>query len=246
MISFYDDTRSSFTNFAMSGIDKRHYGVELGLSIPVWNGISVVGAVSWGDYTYTSNADFVQTVDNVDRIVLRDKVNWKGMHVESSPQTAINVGLDYRGARNWFAGVNLNYYDRLYLSMNPFYRTNTASEYFTNLILSELSMPEPNMTTIDGALSSINELRAQEEFGGYFTLSANVGKNWYIGRYMLGMSLEVKNILNDQDIRTGGYEQMRMSKVRAANTGDYVFGRFPSKYFYMLGTTYFLNVYLRF
>nr|WP_197714859.1 TonB-dependent receptor [Alistipes megaguti] len=246
VISFYDDTRSSFTNFAMSGIDKRHYGVELGLSIPVWNGISVVGALSWGDYTYTSNADFVQTVDNVDRIVLRDKVNWKGMHVESSPQTAINVGLDYRGARNWFAGVNLNYYDRLYLSMNPFYRTNTASEYFTNLILSELSMPEPNMTTIDGALSSINELRAQEEFGGYFTLSANVGKNWYIGRYMLGMSLEVKNILNDQDIRTGGYEQMRMSKVRAANTGDYVFGRFPSKYFYMLGTTYFLNVYLRF
>ena len=31
---------------------------------------------------------------------------------------------------------------------------------------------------------------------------------------MLGFSLEVKNILNDQDIRTGGYEQMRMSKVR--------------------------------
>ncbi len=26
VISFYDDTRSSFTNFAMSGIDKEHYG----------------------------------------------------------------------------------------------------------------------------------------------------------------------------------------------------------------------------
>ena len=63
---------------------------------------------------------------------------------------------------------------------------------------------------------------------------------------MLGCSLEVKNILNDQNIRTGGYEQMRMSKVRASGTGDYVFGRFPSKYFYLLGTTYFLNVYLRF
>ena len=142
--------------------------------------------------------------------------------------------------------MNLNYYDRLYLSMNPFYRTNTASEYFTNLIMTELSEPNPDYTTIGEALASIQELRKQEEFGGYFTLSANVGKNWYIGRYMLGMSLEVKNILNNQDIRTGGYEQMRMSKVRAANTGDYVFGRFPSKYFYMLGTTYFLNVYLRF
>ena len=247
VISFYDDTRSSFTNFAMSGIDKEHYGVELGLSIPVWNGISVVGAISWGDYTYTSDADFVQTVDNVDKIVLRDKVNWKGYHVESSPQTAINVGLDYKGPNSWFAGVNLNYYDRLYLSMNPFYRTNTASEYFTNLITAEGSNPSENSAAvIAGAVKSIQELRAQEEFGGYFTLSANVGKNWYLGRYMLGCSLEVKNILNDQNIRTGGYEQMRMSKVRAAGTGDYVFGRFPSKYFYMLGTTYFLNVYLRF
>ena len=40
VISFYDDTRSSFTNFAMSGIDKRYYGVELGLSVPVWNGLT--------------------------------------------------------------------------------------------------------------------------------------------------------------------------------------------------------------
>lgn len=72
VISFYDDSRGSFTNFAMSGIDKRHYGVELGLSVPVWNGLSVVGALSWGDYTYTSNPDFVQTVDNIDKIVLKD------------------------------------------------------------------------------------------------------------------------------------------------------------------------------
>ena len=60
------------------------------------------------------------------------------------------------------------------------------------------------------------------------------------------MFWSLRMFFNDQNIRTGGYEQMRMSKVRAAGTGDYVFGRFPSKYFYMLGTTYFLNVYLRF
>ena len=27
VISFYDDLRHSYTNFAMSGIDKRYYGV---------------------------------------------------------------------------------------------------------------------------------------------------------------------------------------------------------------------------
>ena len=242
VISFYDDSRGSFTNFAMSGIDKRHYGVELGLSVPVWNGLSVVGALSWGDYTYTSNPDFVQTVDNIDKIVLKDRVNWDGYHVESSPQLAFNVGLDYRGPRNWFAGVNFNYYDNLYLSMNPMYRTATAVKYYANVLTSGTATPEQQAT----AISAIKTIRKQEKFDGVYTLSANVGKNWYIHRiYMLGFSLEVKNILNDQDIRTGGYEQMRMSKVRG-NVGEQIYGRFPSKYFYLFGTTYYLNVYFRF
>ena len=242
VISFYDDSRGSFTNFAMSGIDKRHYGLELGLSVPVWNGLSVVGALSWGDYTYTSNPDFVQTVDNIDKIVLKDRVNWDGYHVESSPQLAFNVGLDYRGPRNWFAGVNFNYYDNLYLSMNPMYRTATAVKYYANVLTSGTATPEQQAT----AISAIKTIRKQEKFDGVYTLSANVGKNWYIHRiYMLGFSLEVKNILNDQDIRTGGYEQMRMSKVRG-NGGEQIYGRFPSKYFYLFGTTYYLNVYFRF
>ena len=242
VISFYDDTRSSFTNFAMSGIDKRYYGLELGLSVPVWNGLSVVGAVSWGDYTYTSNPNFVQTVDNVDKIVLKDKVNWDGYHVESSPQLALNIGLDYRGPRNWFAGVNFNYYDNLYLSMNPLYRTSTAVKYYVNMLTSNTSTSDDQVE----AIRAIKKIRAQEKFDGVYTLSANVGKNWYIHRvYMLGFSLEVKNILNDQDIRTGGYEQMRMSKVRGKG-GEQIYGRFPSKYFYLFGTTYYLNVYFRF
>lgn len=244
VISFYDDTRSSFTNFAMSGIDKRHYGVELGLSVPVWQGLSVVGALSWGDYTYTSNPNFVQTVDNIDKIVLKDKVNWDGYHVESSPQMAFNIGLDYRGPRNWFAGVNFNYYDNLYLSMNPMYRTATAVKYYANVLTSNTATNDQKAV----AIASIKKIRAQEKFDGVYTLSANVGKNWYIHRvYMLGFSLEVKNILNDQDIRTGGYEQMRMSKVRGeGGAGSEIYGRFPSKYFYLFGTTYYLNVYFRF
>ena len=242
MISYYDDVAATFTNFAMSGIDKRHYGLELGLSVPVWNGLSVVGALSWGDYTYTSNPDFVQTVDNVDKIVLRDKVSWDGYHVESTPQLALNVGLDYRGPQNWFASVNFNYYDDLYLSMNPMYRTAKAIEYYTNILSSSTSTTEQQVS----ALRSIKTIRAQERFDGVYTLSASVGKNWYIRRdYMLGFSLEVKNILNDQDIRTGGYEQMRMNRVRASN-GETRYSRFDSKYFYMLGTNYYLNVYFRF
>jgi hypothetical protein len=106
------------------------------------------------------------------------------------------------------------------------------------------------------AKGNIDEIQAQEDLGNAYTLAASVGKNFSIKRkYTLGFSLEVKNILNDQGIKTGGYEQMRMRKFRglsidkdgnSANPATSYYSRFDSKYFYMLGTSYFLNVYFRF
>lgn len=244
VISFYDDTRNNFTNFAMSGIDKRHYGVEAALNVPIWNGIALQGAVSWGDYTYTSNANFVQTVDNRNAVVSEDTVNWKGLHVESSPQFAANIGIDYTGPNNWFAEFNFNYYDKLYISMNPFYRTAAAIQPYLKVI-------QEGAGTIDDvkhAVESIKTIGEQDDVSDYYTLGLSVGKFWYIKQYMLGFNIEVKNLLNNQNIKTGGYEQMRINKINqdAAAIPPREFSRFDSKYFYMLGTTYFLNVYLRF
>ncbi len=250
VISFYDDTQSSFTNFAMSNIDKRYYGVELALNVPIWNGISIQGALNYGDYRYTSNPNFVQIIDNSAEIELVDKVNWKNFYVESTPQIAANIGLDYRGPKNWFASINFNFYDKLYLSMNPAYRTNNAVKSYVEVLGNESATDEAKIW----ALTSINNVRRQEDLGHAYTISASIGKNWYIKRnYMLGFSLEGKNLLNNRTIKTGGYEQMRMRRTRGwngtstgSNPAEPFYSRFDSKYFYMLGTTYFLNVYFRF
>ena len=247
VISFYDDTQNSFTNFAMSNIDKRYMGVEVAVRVPIWNGLALQGALNYGDYRYTSNPNFVQTVDNSNEVKLEDKVNWKGFYIESTPQFAVNVGLDFRGPKSWFASINFNYYDKLYLSMNPAYRTDNAVEPYTNIIAHKSSTPQQKVW----ALQQIKGLRAQEDLGNAYTLSASLGKNWYIKRkYTIGFSAEVKNILNNQNIKTGGYEQMRMRKVRGldldGNPASNYYSRFDSKYFYMLGTTCFVNVYFRF
>ena len=248
VISFYDDTQSSFTNFAMSNIDKRYMGVEVAVRVPIWNGLALQGALNYGDYRYTSNPNFVQTVDNSNKIKLTDKVNWSGFYVESTPQFAVNIGLDFRGPKNWFASINFNYYDKLYLSMNPAYRTNNAVKPYLDIIATTADDAVENIW----AKGQINQIRAQEELGHAYTLAASIGKNWYIQRkYTIGFSAEVKNILNNQGFRTGGYEQMRMRKVRGHNPDDKTpattyYTRFDSKYFYMLGTTCFVNVYFRF
>ena len=248
VISFYDDTQSSFTNFAMSNIDKRYMGVEFAVRVPIWGGLAFQSAFNYGDYRYTSNPNFVQTVDNSNEVKLEDKVNWKGYYVESTPQLALNVGLDFRGPKNWFASINFNFYDKLYLSMNPAYRTDNAVKPFVQVLTSESSSVEQKAW----ASGQIKTMRAEEELGHAYTLAASLGKNWYIGRkYTIGFSAEVKNILNNKNIRTGGYEQMRMRKVRGtmpgqSNPSTTYYTHFDSKYFYMLGTTCFVNVYFRF
>ena len=238
IISYYDDLQSTFVNFAISGIDKKFFGLEFGMTVPLYMGLSLNGAVSVGQYTYDSNPTFVQLADNSSKILTdvdSSTVYWKDMRVESTPQTAVNVGLSYRSDNNWFASADLNFYDNNYLSMNPLFRTDEV-----------LRAGATNAETAE----MIRAMRAQEKFDSAFVLNASLGKNWYIKRnYTLGFSLEVKNILNNQDIKTGGYEQMRLNKIKADESNTSLvtsYERFDPKYFYMFGTTYYLNVYFRF
>ena len=266
VISFYDDTYSSFTNFAMSHINKRYYGVELGLQVPIWNGLALQGALTWGDYRYTSNPDFVQTVDNSAAQISKpgEQVLWKNFYVEGSPQLAANIGLSWRAPKNWFVNIDFNYYRDSYLSMNPAYRTTKAIKPYLEIIGNINGQSTDEAFT--WAVSEYKKLREQENLGQAYTLNASLGKYWYIQRkYMLGFNLSVSNILNNRNIRTGGYEQMRMLRKRGFNgtladfnddasankgkrnrpTTSY-YSKFDSKYFYMLGTNYYLNVYFRF
>ena len=229
IISYYDDLQSTFVNFAISGIDKKFFGLEFGMTVPLYMGLSLNGAVSVGQYTYDSNPTFVQLADNSSKIlsdVDSSIVYWKDMRVESTPQTAVNVGLSWRSNNNIYLSADFNYYNNMYLSMSPIYRTDAV---------------------ITGGMApgDIEHLRRQEKFDSAYTLNASIGKNWYIHRkYTLGFSLDVKNILNNQDIKTGGYEQTRLSKNTETTVTTYQ--AFDSKYFYMFGTTYYLNLYFRF
>ncbi len=226
VMSYYDDVAATFTNFAMSGIDKLYFGLEAAVSIPLYRTLSLNGAVSWGQYTYDSNPDYIQTQDNSGIPVSSGKVYWKDFRLESTPQTAINIGLSYRSNNNIYLSADFNYYDRMYLSMSPIYRTDAV-------ITSGMSAAD------------IANMRRQERFDGAYTISASIGKNWSIQRkYTLGFSLDVKNILNDQSIKTGGYEQTRLSKNTETAVTSYQ--PFDSKYFYLFGTTYYLNIYFRF
>ena len=45
VISYYDDVEATFSNFAMSGINKQHFGLEVAASIPLYEGLALKGAL---------------------------------------------------------------------------------------------------------------------------------------------------------------------------------------------------------
>lgn len=242
VMSFYDDAQNSFTNFAMSGIDQRHIGLELGFKVPLpVPNLALQGVVSYGQFVYTSNPKMYQTYDN-SAAIIEDTYGvtlpyWKSHptadgktvkhYVSGTPQLATSLGLSWN-KNYWFVDADVDYFDFAYLDMNPLYRTDMAT-----------SGPDKTVTPTE-----IEYMAAQEKFKGAVLVNASVGKSWYIKRnYQLGFSLQVKNILNTTNLRTGGYEQTRLVDNTVSKERYY---RFDSKYFYMSGINYMLNIYFRF
>ena len=261
MMSFYDDSQNSFTNFAMSGIDQRHMGVELGFKVPLpIKGLSVEGALSWGEYIYTSVPRMTQTIDNSAEVIIDNGIvpywaahptfrkfvaedgtltyetdlngeyiveGYQKHYVPSTPQLAANLGFNYRTDSYWFFEVDAQYFANSYLDMNPLYRTDMAT-----------AGPDNIVTPME-----VEYMAAQEKFDPVFLLNASVGKSWYINRkYNFGFSLNLQNITNNKGVKTGGYEQTRLIDSKSMER----YYRFDSKYFYMQGFNYMLNLYFRF
>ena len=256
VMSFYDDSQQSFTNFAMTGIDQRHVGIEFGAKMPLFvSGLTASAVLSLGEFVYTSNPHMIQTVDNSAEIIRDEtlpywqsnpvfKKNSDGSYayaedgspivektrkhyVPSTPQLAGELALNYRTNSYWFFELNGQYFAKSWLDMNPLYRTQFA-----------VSGPDGVATP-----EEIEYMTTQECFNPCFLLNASAGKSWYIQRkYNIGFSLEVKNILNNRDVRTGGYEQTRLISTSSKES----YKKFDSKYFYMPGINYMLNIYFRF
>ena len=268
MMSFYDDSEHSFVNFAMVGIDQRHLGMELGFRTPFFlKGLSLEGALSLGEYIYTSIPRMTMTVDNSADIVrdnemvpywsshpvfMKDargeyvypdeaynqdgtiksgflpKVKKNQKHyVPSSPQMAANLGLNYKTSSYWFFELNAQYFGNSYLDMNPLYRTDAI-----------VAGPDRVFTPVE-----LEEMAAQERFEPVFLLNASIGKSWYIDyKYNFGFSLNINNITDNRNVKTGGYEQTRLIKSVSGQR----YYRFDPKYFYMCGINYMLNLYFRF
>jgi hypothetical protein len=218
--SFYHEVLRSFGNFQMTGIDKIHWGTELGIEGKVTQNITLFGVLGMGQYYYNSNPIATITVDNTAEVLDNRQIYLKGYFDGGFPQTAASAGIKYYSSKNIFGGININYYDDIYLDLNPDRRSAEAVANYG---------PE---------YAARAEVLDQEKTDPGFTLDANIGKSWYIKRYFVSVSFSISNILDTQDLAIGGYEQWRYD--------PFDMDKFPPFYFYLYGRQFFLNINFRF
>ncbi len=224
-ISFYHDELRTFVNYVTSDISKTHSGIEFGVNTKVSTTFSIEAALAYGKYIYTNRPVATITQDNSSKVVDEGKIIYlKNYRVPGVPQTAATLGLNYNSPDFWFVSANVNYFDQNYVDINFDRRTAGAVD-----LVDKGENPE-----------KFYEIIGQEKLPSQYTVDFLAGYSYKIGKYIVGGTLSVGNVLDNQDFITSGFEQNRYDFI----TKDV--DKFPAKYWYGYERNYSLNLYLRF
>jgi len=231
------DNGDAFVQEIMTNIERRHVGVELGIEAQVTPTIKLKGAASVGQYTFQNDPNlYLTSVDFDGPLTFGDGTTQiKDYHVAGGPERAFQIGFEYRDPEYWNIGVTTNFFSNAYLDMSNLARSaNFTSDFDGN-----------TFNDYDPVLAK--ELLKQKQFDDYMLVNVIGGKSWRIDDYFVGFFATINNIFNE-DYRTGGFEQSRLANFRrlqedkSRDNGAI----FAPRYFFGNGTTYYLNVYVRF
>lgn len=201
----------------------------------------------------------------------------KGMKVGSTPLTAVNLGLKYN-KNYWFLEFNANYYNNVYVGFSPYRRLSNIVEnyvfdnqsaYLTTKAYATETYPistdeerdafrqhlkENGGVVFDQYGNIVGSFGAeQEKHDGGWMFDASIGKSLrFKNRSTMSINLQLQNISNNTDLRTGGYEQNRddnyytlSSDPKIGKQKTYLFSKNP-KYYYANAFNFYLNVSYRF
>jgi hypothetical protein len=229
VLTFYDDNLRTFVNYALSNIGKEHYGTEIGAEFLVYRGLTITAAAAIGRYRFNTRQDATVTADNTATVLSKDVI-YSNNFMVPTPQEAYSVGFNYRSPKFWYLNVNFNYFDQMWLDFNPLRRTTDAVA----------GVPENSYLW--------NQIVDQTRLKRQYTVDAFAGYSWLLNksfksikrRSFIVFNVGVSNILNNKNIVSGGFEQLRFDFLEKN------VDRFPAKKFYAYGTTFNASIAYRF
>lgn len=223
-VSYYHDAQRTFINHVLTDMQIVNRGMEVGVTYKLNNSWSFDAIGTLAEYYYANNPMGTMDAENGLFTGLKEEVYLENYYVGGTPQAAGSIGIRYFH-NFWFLGLNVNGVGRNYVEVAPIRK-----------LASNFEGINPNNAD---DMAYYNTLVSQERFDDGYTVDASIGKIFYLkNRRSVNFNFALNNLLNNKNIRTGGFEQGRI------NADDP--GRFPSRYFYMQGFNTFLNASYRF
>ncbi len=243
---FYVDSGfgSDFVQEVVTGLDRLHKGVEIGLEYEVTPSTKASLVASVGNHTYASDPQVSINFDPAGTEgVLRQSRGEIDLGVASirknrlprGPQTALSFGIEYRDPSYWWVGATANYLADNFIDVSFIKRTASFRVD-----------PETGAAFEDFDQSRYREMLRQEPLPPVYLLNLVGGKSWlHKGKY-ISTFLSVNNLF-DTVYKSGGYEQSRNGnygqEYRDQLSGSPSFG---PKFWYGFGRTFFLNLAISF
>lgn len=235
------DDGSAFVQEVMTNIDRRNVGLEWGAEYQVTPTIKIKTAGSLGQNIFTSNPNFYLFSDDftgdtkVNGLRFGDgTTKLENYHVAGGPETAVQLGFEYRDPDYWWVGATANYFANGYADVSALRRSGNFALDYDGQVFPEYSE------------SVARELLEQPQFGDYYLFNLVGGKSWKIGDKYIGFFMVINNLFNQEYI-SGGFEQSRNSNFRSVRADlNNPIEVFAPRFFYGNGTTYYANLYFRF
>jgi hypothetical protein len=228
VMTFYHDGYGNFVNYALSDIDKLHFGLEFGGEYKLTNRFTLHAAASMGRYYYNSRQQVSVSADNDAFILERALIYSRNFRVGATPQEAYSSGIGYQSPSGFFyLNLSGNYFRQQWLDINPLRRTYAALENIAegtelwNQIIGQVQLPQQFTLDLSGGTSIQTKL-----FGS-------------VNKRTLVFNISINNLLDKKNIISGGYEQLRFD-TDTRNTE-----KFQPKYFYAMGLNFSINCSLR-
>ncbi len=233
---------TDFVQEVLSNINKRLFGLEIGIEAKLLTSFKLKLVASIGQFTYSNNPNLYLTSEDdaeanssgfVNGYKDFGQANLKNYKLAAGPQKAYSVGLEYRSEDYWWVGATSNFFSNIYIDVAPLTRTN-------NIYLDSDGLPFENYD-----VNRAKELLKQERFDNYMVFNLTGGKYFKIYEKSVSLFIVINNLL-DTKYKTGGFEQGRNANYNQLNEDKSLDSPlFGNKYWYGRGRTYFLNVRVR-
>lgn len=225
--TYYDDMASVYCDMAVTGVGRMSCGAEAAADIRLsycWL-LSLAASAGCYEYIRDPRVTVLSDVDN-SAVDVQAVSRMGGCETGGAPQLTALAEIAWFGPKGWGCRASAGYAGRRYVEPMPLRRTDRIAG--------------------QGGITRefFDAFTRQERLPDAFTLDAALFKSFRFERSRLTASLMLRNLTGEADTVYGGYESLRVRRIRPGD--DTLYAPHASRCTYAWPRSFYLTISYRF